>query len=159
VFLAKADFEALNGHQRERGQKEFANPRNAAAGSLRQKDSTVTAERPLSFLSYQLVDLANALNQDSYLGQIDLLGSWGFLTAPEKSGEVGVSAMVERSTWFEVHRHDLPYDIDGVVVKIDSLTQREALGSTSRAPRWAIARKLPPEERTTPGRPKRCPSR
>ncbi len=149
VFLAKADFEALNAHQRERGQKEFANPRNAAAGSLRQKDSTVTAERPLSFLSYQLVDLANALNQDSYLGQIDLLASWGFLTAPEKSGEVGVSAMVERSTWFEAHRHDLPYDIDGVVVKIDNLAQRDALGSTSRAPRWAIARKLPPEERTT----------
>ncbi len=149
VFLAKSDFEQLNARQRELGQKEFANPRNAAAGSLRQKDSAVSAQRPLSFLSYQLVDLGSSLALDSYLDQMDLLAQWGFLTAPEKSGELGVTAMVERSSWFETHRHDLPYDIDGVVIKVDSLAQREALGSTSRAPRWAIARKLPPEERTT----------
>lgn len=149
VFLAKADFDQLNARQRELGQKEFANPRNAAAGSLRQKDPAVSAERPLSFLAYQLVDLGGTLAVDSYLEQLELLAQWGFLTAPEKSGERGVAAMVERSDWFEVHRHDLSYDIDGVVIKIDSLSQRAALGFTSRAPRWAIARKLPPEERTT----------
>jgi len=149
VFLAKADFEMLNTRQRELGLKEFANPRNAAAGSLRQKDSQVTAERPLSFLSYQLVDLAGALKINSYLDQIALLADWGFLTASERSGEHGVAAMVERSSWFEAHRHDLPFDIDGVVIKVDDLSQREVLGFTSRAPRWAIARKLPPEERTT----------
>ena len=149
VFLAKSDFAELNSRQRELGQKEFANPRNAAAGSLRQKDSAVSAERPLSFLCYQLVDVSNSLKLDSYVAQIDLLASWGFLTAEEKSSETGVTAMVERSNWFAVHRHDLPYEIDGVVIKIDSLVQREQLGFTSRAPRWAIARKLPPEERTT----------
>ena len=149
VFLAKSDFAELNSRQRELGQKEFANPRNAAAGSLRQKDPAVSAERPLSFLCYQLVDLSNSLKLDSYVAQIDLLASWGFLTAGEKSSETGVTAMVERSNWFEAHRHDLTYEIDGVVIKIDSLAQREQLGFTSRAPRWAIARKLPPEERTT----------
>ena len=149
VFLAKADFEELNKRQRDAGAKEFANPRNAAAGSLRQKDSAATAQRPLSFLSYQLVDLDNSLNFTSYKATIDQLSNWGFLTSKELSVEHGVKKMIARSSWFEEHRHSLVYDIDGVVIKLDVLTQREDLGFTSRAPRWAIARKLPPEERTT----------
>ena len=149
VFLAKSDFEELNKRQRDAGAKEFANPRNSAAGSLRQKDSAATAQRPLSFLSYQLVDLDNSLNFSSYKATIDQLSNWGFLTAGELSVERGVKKMVARSSWFEEHRHSLVYDIDGVVIKIDNLAQREDLGFTSRAPRWAIARKLPPEERTT----------
>jgi len=149
VFLAKADFEELNKRQRDAGAKEFANPRNAAAGSLRQKDSAATAQRPLSFLSYQLVDLDNRLNFTSYKATIDQLSNWGFLTSKELSVEHGVKKMIARSSWFEEHRHSLVYDIDGVVIKLDVLAQREDLGFTSRAPRWAIARKLPPEERTT----------
>ena len=149
VFLAKADFEELNKRQRDAGAKEFANPRNAAAGSLRQKDSAATAQRPLSFLSYQLVDSDNSLNFTSYKATIVQLSNWGFLTSKELSVEHGVKKMIVRSSWFEEHRHSLVYDIDGVVIKLDVLAQREDLGFTSRAPRWAIARKLPPEERTT----------
>lgn len=148
AFLAQDDFLAMNARQREAGLREFANPRNAAAGSLRQKDPAVTATRPLSFLAYQLVgDIESSFTE--YLATIRQLGDWGFLTAPETTLQVGVNAMVERSGWFEVHRHDLRYQIDGVVIKIDNLAQRERLGFTTRAPRWAIARKLPPEERTT----------
>jgi DNA ligase (NAD+) len=149
VYLAKADFKDLNGRQRELGAKEFANPRNAAAGSLRQKDPKVTAARPLSFLTYQLVDLDGAMVFARYVDTLARLSAWGFATARETVVEVGGAAMIARSTWFEEHRHDLSYEIDGVVIKIDDLARRAALGSTSRAPRWAIARKFPPEERTT----------
>jgi DNA ligase (NAD+) len=149
VFLAKVDFEELNRRQRESGAREFANPRNAAAGSLRQKDPKVSAARPLSFLSYQLVDLDGVQSFSRYADSLSLLARWGFLTARETVIEVGVDAMIDRSNWFQEHRHDLVYQIDGVVIKIDDLEQRSRLGSTSRAPRWAIARKLPPEERTT----------
>jgi DNA ligase (NAD+) len=149
VFLARDDFLEMNAQQIALGAREFANPRNAAAGSLRQKDPEATAKRPLSFLAYQLVDLDSALAFTSYTKTIAQLASWGFLTAAESSLERGAAATVTRSDWFEEHRHDLPYDIDGVVIKVDDLTQRLQLGFTSRAPRWAIARKFPPEERTT----------
>jgi DNA ligase (NAD+) len=149
VFLARDDFHDLNRRQRDQGAKEFANPRNAAAGSLRQKDSRVSAQRPLSFLAYQLVDVSGTFSFTKYLETIRQLADWGFLTAKETRLEVGTEAMVARSDWYEEHRHDFRYDIDGVVVKLDDLAQRERLGFTSRAPRWAIARKLPPEERTT----------
>jgi DNA ligase (NAD+) len=149
VFISKQDFEALNARQREFEAKEFANPRNAAAGSLRQKDSGVSASRPLSFLAYQLVDLDGSLSFTKYIDTIHQLSSWGFYTAEETLVEHGADAMIARSTWFEEHRHDLHYEIDGVVIKLDDLARRETLGFTSRAPRWAVARKFPPEERTT----------
>ncbi|HTT58604.1 MAG TPA: NAD-dependent DNA ligase LigA, partial [Acidimicrobiales bacterium] len=149
VFLARRDFQAMNEQQAAAGLKEFANPRNAAAGSLRQKDPTATAARPLSFLAYQLHDLDSSRHFTSYTDTISQLATWGFLTATQSSLEHGVSAMVARSNWFEEHRHDLAFDIDGAVVKVDDLAERERLGFTSRAPRWAIARKFPPEERTT----------
>jgi DNA ligase (NAD+) len=149
AFLAKADFEELNRRQRALGVKEFANPRNAAAGSLRQKDARVSAARPLSFLTYQLVDLDRSFSFTRYVDTLHQLAQWGFLTAKETLVEVGIDEMVARSDWFQEHRHDLMYEIDGVVIKIDDLHRRSLLGSTSRAPRWAIARKLPPEERTT----------
>ncbi len=152
VFLAKDDFARLNERQRREGGKEFANPRNAAAGSLRQKDPTLTAQRPLSFLAYQLevvTDTSTLAALTSHTDTLDLLRHAGFLVAPEATREEGRTAMLARSSWFEDHRHDLPYEIDGVVIKLDSFAQRARLGTTSRAPRWAIARKLPPEERTT----------
>lgn len=149
VFLAKADFDELNRRQRELGEKEFANPRNAAAGSLRQKDPRVSASRPLSFLAYQLVLDASRSSFSRYLDTMNQLGEWGFLTADELVVVQGADAMIARCSWFEERRHDLSYQIDGAVVKIDDLAQREVLGQTSRAPRWAIARKFPPEERST----------
>lgn len=149
VFIARADFEAMNERQRASGEREFANPRNAAAGSLRQKDANVTATRPLSFLAYQVVDLSGGASEPTYVASLRRLADWGFLVAPEALNVVGVSALIERSHFFEVHRHDLTYDIDGVVVKVNHYDQRDQLGTTSRAPRWSIARKLPPEERTT----------
>jgi DNA ligase (NAD+) len=149
VFLARDDFQEMNRQQVALGAKEFANPRNAAAGSLRQKDPAATAKRPLSFLAYQLVDLDATLSFTYYSETIRQVADWGFLTASESSVEEGVEAMIRRSDWFEEHRHDLRYDIDGAVIKVDDLAQREQLGFTSRAPRWAIARKFPPEERTT----------
>jgi DNA ligase (NAD+) len=149
AFIAKADFETLNETQRDKGAKIFANPRNAAAGSLRQKDSSVSASRPLSFLAYQLVDLDATLAFTTHRAILNQLSAWGFLVAPETLIVTGIDEMIARSSWFEQHRHDLTYDIDGTVVKLDDLTGRRALGSTSRAPRWAIARKFAPEERTT----------
>ncbi len=149
AFLARDDFLEMNRQQREAGAKEFANPRNAAAGSLRQKDPRATAKRPLSFLAYQLVDLDRGLEFTYYSETIRQLSEWGFLTAGESRVEEGAGAMVQMSSWFEEHRHDLRYDIDGAVIKVDDLALREQLGFTSRAPRWAIARKFPPEERTT----------
>ncbi len=149
VFLAKEDFEELNQRQREFHEREFANPRNAAAGSLRQKDSSISAQRPLSFLAYQLVDLEGTFSFASHAATLEQMSEWGFFVAPEIVVVTGADAMIARSEWFELHRHDLHYQIDGVVIKIDDLAQRDELGSTSRAPRWATARKFPPEERTT----------
>ncbi len=149
VFLARSDFFEMNQQQAAAGLKEFANPRNAAAGSLRQKDPAATAKRPLSFLAYQLVDLDASRHFTSYTDTIAQLAAWGFLTAAQSSLEHGALSMVARSNWFEDHRHDLAFDIDGAVVKVDDLALRARLGFTSRAPRWAIARKFPPEERTT----------
>jgi len=149
VYLAKADFELLNEAQRQGGGKVFANPRNGAAGSLRQKDPEVTRERPLSFLAYQLVLVDADVPLRSHGETLAQLREWGFTTAPETRVVQGTAAMVAASTWFEEHRHDLPYDIDGTVIKLDDLESRFQLGATSRAPRWAIARKFPPEERTT----------
>ncbi len=152
VYLAKADFLDMNERQRAAGLKLFANPRNAAAGSLRQKDSRQSALRPLSFLAYQMVfDDAPQLQatMTSHAATLRAMDAFGFFTAPETTTQVGVDAMLQRVDWLETHRHDLAYEIDGVVIKLDDLALREQLGTTSRAPRWAIARKLPPEERTT----------
>ena len=140
----------MNRQQVALGLREFANPRNAAAGSLRQKDPAATAKRPLSFLGYQLVDLDATMTlhrvprDDRPAARVGLShGRRG------DAIEHGVTAMIARSDWFEVRRHDLPFDIDGAVIKVDDLAERARLGFTSRAPRWAIARKFPPEERTT----------
>ena len=149
VLLAREDFAAMNRRQHQREEKEFANPRNAAAGSLRQKDPAVTARRPLSFLAYQLEVLSSPLTFATHAETLAQLAAWGFFVAPETRVVSGVEAMVARSGWFEGHRHDLDYEIDGVVIKLDDLAARDALGTTSRAPRWATARKFPPEERTT----------
>jgi DNA ligase (NAD+) len=126
-----------------------SNPRNAAAGSLRQKNAEVTARRKLSMWCYQLGEVVGGPPFASHKETLDQLGAWGFAVNPEHRVLDTAEEVAEFCDHWQHHRHDLPYEIDGAVVKVDDLARREALGSTSRAPRWAIAYKFPPEERTT----------
>lgn len=148
VYLPKSSFEALNAAALAHGKQAFANPRNAAAGSLRQKDASITAGRDLSTFIYAVADERSL----SVSGQGELL-QWlreaGFHVNPDvKLCETAaeVHAFCEQAI---LRRESLPYEIDGVVVKVDSFSQQEAMGYTARAPRWAIAFKFPPEEKTT----------
>jgi DNA ligase (NAD+) len=148
VYMPKASFERLNADQDEAGQPSFANPRNAAAGSVRQKDPRVTAARDLSTFIYQVTD-PRPLGLASQSGALAWLRTAGFRVNPD----IEVCDTRERVRGFceraIERRHDLPYEIDGVAVKVDSFAMQEELGFTAKAPRWAIAFKFPPEERTT----------
>jgi len=126
-----------------------ANPRNAGAGSLRQKNAQVTATRELSFWAYQLGEVVGAPNFTTHTQTLDYLRLLGFPINPEVKTLDSLSKVVDFCQQWETSRHDLNYEIDGVVVKLDDLAQREQLGFTSRAPRWAIAVKFAPEERNT----------
>ena len=126
-----------------------ANPRNAGAGSLRQKNAQITAIRELSFWAYQLGEVVGAPNFLTHTQTLDYLRSLGFPINPEVKTLDSLSKVVDFCQHWEASRHDLNYEIDGVVVKLDDLAQREQLGFTSRAPRWAIAVKFAPEERNT----------
>ena len=126
-----------------------ANPRNAGAGSLRQKNAQVTATRELSFWAYQLGEVVGAPNFLTHSQTLDYLRSLGLPINPEVKTLDSLSKVVDFCQHWETSRHDLNYEIDGVVVKLDDLAQREQLGFTSRAPRWAIAVKFAPEERNT----------
>jgi DNA ligase (NAD+) len=156
VYMPIPAFEDLNRRQEAAGGKVFVNPRNSAAGSLRQKDAKVTASRELSFWAYQVGDLEAAageqlpveLTQD-HSSTLKWLGRAGFPVNPEVRMVHGLDEALERCRYWKEHRHDLTYEIDGVVIKVDDLALRRQLGSTARAPRWAIAYKFPPEERTT----------
>ncbi|MBQ6454902.1 MAG: NAD-dependent DNA ligase LigA [Eggerthellaceae bacterium] len=148
VYMPKSSFNALNAAAVENGKQVFANPRNAAAGSLRQKDARITQGRDLSTFIYSTAD-DRALPVTSQWELLKWLGRAGFHVNPDVvrcTTKEEVHAFCERA----IERRDaLPYDIDGVVVKVDSFAQQDALGFTSRAPRWAIAFKFPPEEKTT----------
>ena len=126
-----------------------ANPRNAGAGSLRQKNAQVTATRELSFWAYQLGEVVGAPNFTTHSQTLEYLRSLGFPVNPEVKTLNSLSKVIDFCQRWETSRHDLNYEIDGVVVKLDDLAQREQLGFTSRAPRWAIAVKFAPEERNT----------
>lgn len=148
VYMPKASFERLNAEQDEAGQPPYANPRNAAAGAVRQKDPAVTASRDLDTFMYQIAD-ARALGITSQHEALDWLKRAGFRVNPDISlvrTPDEVRTFCERAI---EHRGDLPYEIDGVVVKVDSFALQDELGYTSKAPRWAIAFKFPPEEKTT----------
>ncbi len=149
VYMPIASFEALNERAAAAGQPLFANPRNAGAGSLRQKDPRVTASRELSFWSYQLGEVIGGPEFGSHHETLEFLQGLGFPVNPEVRVLGDLAAVFGFAGHWQEHRHDLPYEIDGVVAKVDHLAQRELLGFTSRAPRWAIAFKFPPEERTT----------
>ena len=148
VFLPVAAFRELNEKLTAAGRPPFANPRNAAAGSLRQKDPRVTATRPLDLILHG-VGVTSADDPGTHSGWYERLRGWGLPVSDlfKVTGELdGVREYIEH---YREHRHDPPYEIDGVVVKLDRLDLQRALGATSRAPRWAIAYKYPPEEVTT----------
>ncbi|AUC55246.1 DNA ligase (NAD(+)) LigA [Sagittula sp. P11] len=144
VYMSHADFEALNERQAARGGKTFANPRNAAAGSLRQLDAKITAERPLKFFAYAWGVLSDPL-ADTQKGAIDRLKALGFQTNPLTALCDGPEEMLDHYRKVEAQRATLGYDIDGVVYKVNDLALQERLGFRSTTPRWAIAHKFPAE--------------
>ncbi|MSV49436.1 MAG: NAD-dependent DNA ligase LigA, partial [Actinobacteria bacterium] len=125
------------------------NPRNAGAGSLRQKDASVTASRGLSWWCYQLGEIIGAEEPPAHSAALAWLSDMGIPVNPETKVVEDLDGVYEFCAYWIEHRHELPYEIDGVVIKIDDLAIQQALGATAKAPRWAIAFKLPPEERTT----------
>ena len=154
VYLPTAAFAEMNERQRQQGAKTFVNPRNAAAGSLRQKDPSITATRPLSYWGYQIgflegVEPGSLFDASTHAQTLKALSAAGIPVSSEISVVQGLDAVLTHSYELETRRHDLGFDIDGVVIKLDDLALRDQAGQTSRAPRWAIARKLPPEERST----------
>ncbi len=148
VFMRTDDFAKLNERLGEAGHKTFANPRNAAAGSLRQKDPQITADRNLSLICHG-VGYVESMRFNSHWEATAQLRDWGLRTNPESKRLGTLDEVYEFCSRWQEHRHDVPYEIDGVVAKVDLIAQQEELGSTSKAPRWAIAYKFPPEERTT----------
>ncbi|HEY6048040.1 MAG TPA: NAD-dependent DNA ligase LigA, partial [Sphingomicrobium sp.] len=148
VYMSKADFEALNERQEASGGKIFANPRNAAAGSLRQKDPAITAARPLRFMAHGWGELSAPLGQTQYdaMKQIESLG---FPVSNLLKRCEGVEEMLAHYREIERVRADLPFDIDGVVYKVDRIDWQERLGQVARAPRWALAHKFPAEKAET----------
>ncbi|HVX21863.1 MAG TPA: NAD-dependent DNA ligase LigA [Acidimicrobiales bacterium] len=149
IYMPTADFAAYNERALAAGTKTFVNPRNSAAGSLRQKDPAMTATRPLAFWAYSVGDVDGTWPARSQSDALDLLRAAGLPVSPDARLVTGPATAVARCRELAEHRHDLPYEIDGVVVKVDDLALQRRLGTTSRAPRWAIAFKFPPEERTT----------
>ncbi len=149
VYMPVPAFEALNRRQAEAGGRLFANPRNSAAGSLRQKDPAITATRELSLFVYQLGAVVGGPTLRTHSETLEHLATLGLPVNPEIRTVATLDEVEERCRWWLEHRHDLDYEIDGVVVKVDDLHRREELGATAKAPRWAIAYKFPPEERTT----------
>ncbi len=149
IYMPLSAFAALNERQVEGGLRPFVNPRNAAAGALRQKDPRITAQRELALWSYQLGEVVGGPAFTSHHETLDWLRTLGFPVNPEIRRVAGPDEVLDLCQHWQAHRHDLDYEIDGVVIKVDDLARREVLGHTSKAPRWAIAYKFPPEERTT----------
>ena len=149
VLFWHSDFERLNARQRERGEKEYVNARNAAAGSLRQLDSRITATRPLRFFAYGVGSVKGAALPATHSALLDQLAEWGFPVAPERRRVSGLAGLLAYFAEIGRSRESLPYDIDGVVYKVDDLAAQERLGFVSRAPRFALAHKFPAEEAVT----------
>jgi DNA ligase (NAD+) len=148
VFFRVADFEDLNAGLVAEGKPPFANPRNSAAGSLRQKNPAVTARRKLRMICHGLgrtEGFSPKTLHDAYLA----LKAWGLPVSDHTTKVKGIDAVTERIAYWGEHRHDVEHEIDGLVVKVDEVSLQRRLGATSRAPRWAIAYKYPPEEATT----------
>ncbi len=148
VFFRLADFEELNAGLVAEGKAPFANPRNSAAGSLRQKNPAVTARRRLRMICHGL-GRAEGFNPATLHEAYLALKAWGLPVSDHTTRVTGIGAVAERVVYWGEHRHDVEHEIDGVVVKVDDVSLQRRLGATSRAPRWAIAYKYPPEEATT----------
>ncbi len=155
VYMRRDDFEALNERQRERiaggdkGEKTFVNPRNAAAGAVRQLDPAIAAERPLSFFAYGVGEVRGSLAVATHMDLLLALKAWGFPVAELTSTARGAEGLVAFHQRIGAQRDQLPFDIDGVVYKVNSLALQQRLGFASREPRWAVAHKYPAQEQLT----------
>ena len=153
VYMARADFERLNEAQRERGQKTFVNPRNAAAGAVRQLDPAIAAQRPLRFFAYGVGEVTPAAQGGPQWGThfelLQTLKKWGFPVAAQTRIAHGALELIAFHQDMGQQRDQLPYDIDGVVYKVDSLALQRELGFKTREPRWAVAHKYPAQEMLT----------
>jgi DNA ligase (NAD+) len=148
VYMRRADFERLNERQREQGGKTFVNPRNAAAGAVRQLDSGIAAQRPLSFFAYGVGDMEGA-EFATHFELLEKLRSWGFPVAAQVQIARGAAELIAFHQRIGAERDQLPYDIDGVVYKVNSLALQRQLGFVTREPRWAVAHKYPAQEMMT----------
>lgn len=150
VYMRRDDFEKLNARQRERGEKTFVNPRNTAAGAVRQLDPKMAAERPLSFFAYGLGEVVGWKNMpDTHSGVLDALEGFGFPVSKERAAVKGGEGLVAFHAAMGAKRDSLPFDIDGVVYKVNALALQRELGFRTREPRWAVAHKYPAQEALT----------
>ncbi|GLS27517.1 NAD-dependent DNA ligase LigA [Marinibactrum halimedae] len=149
IYMPKAGFESLNARAREAGEKTFANPRNAAAGSLRQLDPSITKTRPLQLCAYSMGRVEGAELPDRHTDVLRQLNAWGFRINPHMDEVQGIEACMAYYRKLSGLRDSLPYDIDGIVFKVNSRAIQERLGFVARAPRWAIAYKFPAQEQLT----------
>ncbi len=148
VVLFKAAFKELNLERAEKNEPLFANPRNAAAGSLRQLDSKITASRPLVFIAYGVSDAA-AVGLDSQCAVLERLRDFGFRVNPDKRLCKGMREVIDFVLQMQARREEIPYEIDGVVIKVDRVADQDVLGVKARSPRWVVAYKFPPTQATT----------
>lgn len=149
VYMTKSDFMALNERQAAAGKQTYVNPRNTAAGSLRQLDSKITAERPLKFFAYAWGEVLPSLPYPTQSEMVAAFARWAFAVNPLMARVTSAEALIAHYRLIEVERAGLPYDIDGVVYKVDDLGLQRRLGFVSRSPRWAIAHKFPAEKAST----------
>ena len=149
IYMDKAGFVALNARQESQGQKVFVNPRNAAAGSLRQLDPRVTASRPLTICCYGVGAVEGGARPTTQAATLDWLQELGLRVSPESTVCTGQAACAAYFHAMAARRDALPYEIDGIVYKVNAIAAQERLGFVARAPRWAVAFKFPPDERET----------
>jgi DNA ligase (NAD+) len=149
VYLRRDDFERLNEHQREQGGKTFVNPRNAAAGAVRQLDPAISAQRPLSFFAYGLGDLQGWAQPATHSATLDAIASFGLPVCADRAVVLGAAGLADFHRRMGAMRDALPFDIDGVVYKVDAIELQQRLGFVTREPRWAVAHKYPAQEQMT----------
>ena len=149
IYLPRGGFDKINAAAIAKGDKPFVNPRNAAAGSLRQLDSKITASRPLEMCAYSVGQFQGGETPDSHLNMLKALGSWGFKINTYVEAVQGIAACEAYYERMQERRDQLPYDIDGIVYKVNDLALQQRLGFVAKAPRWAIARKFPAQEEMT----------
>jgi DNA ligase (NAD+) len=152
VYMRRDDFEAMNERQREQGAKTFVNPRNAAAGVVRQLDASIAAKRPLNFFAYGIGDVQGWTPPDTHSGTLDALAKMGVVVNAERAVVRGADELMAFHRRIGAMRDALPFDIDGVVYKVDDRALQDKLGFVSREPRWAVAHKYPAQEQMTPVR-------